>query len=291
MQVCGKAFYYKDPLRAFFLSAGVPSELYDRFAGGGESKYQIARHVLSELERLGEDGYLVQRRIVTELCKLRDVRDKAVEDRNAGFDALRWLKELAVLHDIEVQEDRMRADAKTEEARRKQAAIAARAQKMEELRRVFAAMVINPEAPQRRGYALEDLLAELFEAHEIPYRRAYRTGVEQIDGSFEYGGFDYLVEARWRMNPPTAQELGAFKSKVDKKLSSTRGLFVSVVGFRPEVVADLARGPSNNIMLMCGHDLTLILEGQVSLRDALDLKIDKAAQEGIIYYPVSARFP
>lgn len=41
---------------------------------------------------------------------------------------------------------------------------------------------------------------------------------------------------------------------------------------------------------MCGQDLTLILEGFVSLVDALDVKVQKAAQEGIIYFPLSRRF-
>jgi hypothetical protein len=31
------------------------------------------------------------------------------------------------------------------------------------------------------------------------------------------------------------------------------------------------------------------LEGQVSLIDALDMKIDKAAQEGIIFFPLRER--
>jgi len=188
-----------------------------------------------------------------------------------------------------VEEERTRADAKIQEARRRQAALAAKAEKMEELRRRFSNMAMNRENPQSRGYGLEELLAELFEVHEISYRRPYRTDVEQIDGHFEYKGFDYLVEVRWRKDVPTLQELEAFKSKVDKKLSSTRGLFVSMAGFRPEVVLALTRGPTNSIILMCGNDLALILEGQISLGDALELKIHKAAQEGIVYFPLAAR--
>jgi hypothetical protein len=41
---------------------------------------------------------------------------------------------------------------------------------------------------------------------------------------------------------------------------------------------------------MDGADLSLILEGHVSLTDGLDLKIQKAAQEGIIFFPLGARF-
>lgn len=53
---------------------------------------------------------------------------------------------------------------------------------------------------------------------------------------------------------------------------------------------ELTRGTSSNIVLMDGQDLMLILEGHVSLDDGLDLKIRKAAQEGIIYFPLAQRF-
>jgi hypothetical protein len=98
------------------------------------------------------------------------------------------------------------------------------------------------------------------------------------------------VEARWRKEPPTEGDIGAFKAKVDKKLASTCGLFVSHVGFRPEVVMEFTRGTTANIILMDGSDIALIVEGHVSLVDALDLKVQKAAQEGIIYFPLSQRF-
>jgi len=266
------------------ISTGVPEELYDRY--GDESKYKLTRHVLSELDGMGDDGFLVQRRIVTELCKLRDVPDPAVPDRNAALQALRWLKELALDQRILVEEDRSVAEQKLQEARRRQAGFAARAQKMEELRTAYNAMATSREDPQERGYGLEDLLAELFEVHEIAYRRPYRTATEQIDGHFEFKGFDYLVEARWRSEPPSEADLAAFKTKVDKKLTSTRGFFLSIVGFRAEVVTDFTRGLSSNIVLMDGADLSLVLEGHISLIDALDMKIQKAAQEGIIYFPL-----
>jgi hypothetical protein len=158
------------------------------------------------------------------------------------------------------------------------------------LKRRFVELAQSSDDPQGRGYGLEDLLAELFELHEITYRRPYRTETEQIDGHFEFKGFDYLVEARWRATHASETDIGAFKVKVDKKLASTRGVFVSLMGYRTEVVMEFTRGVTSHIVLVDGSDLTLILEGQVSLADALDLKIQKAAQEGIIFFPLRERF-
>ena len=135
IQVCGKAFWLKDPFRSFLLSAGVPPEIYDRFAD--EIKYKIIRHVLAELKALGEEGFQIQRRIVTELCKLRNVPDDTVPDRDAALKALRWLKELAVTQKLITEEEKTEKDQRIQETRRKQAALAARAQKMEELRNTF----------------------------------------------------------------------------------------------------------------------------------------------------------
>jgi len=286
--VSGKAFWLKDPFRAFLLSCGVPHGLYERYSE--ESKYKIARHILAELDDMGEDGFQIQCRIITELCKLRKPPDPNVPDTGAAVESIRWLKQLAVAQKLYVEEKESASDAKAQEARRKQAAIAARAQKMDQLRKSFFAMVTAKEDPQARGYSLEDLLAELFEAHEIPYRRPYRTPTEQIDGHFRFREFDYLVEARWRQDPPNEADLASLKTKVDKKLTSTRGVFFSIAGFRPEVVLEFTRGVTSSIILVDGSDLTLILEGHVSLIDALDLKIQKAAQEGITFFPLAQRF-
>jgi len=264
--------------------------MYDRYAD--ESKFKIARHILSDLDTMGEEGHLVQRRIVTELCKLRKVPDDNVPDRKAAIEALRELKELAVEQKLMADEKRNTTDARAQEARRKQIALVARAQKMEQLRVDFIALSTakTREEVQRRGYDLEELLAQLFEVHEISYRRPYRVRNEQIDGHFTYKGFDYLVEAKWRSEPPVESDLATLKRKIEKKLTSTRGLFLSIVGFRSEVILEFTRGDTSNIVLMDGSDLILILEGRISLEDALELKIRKAAQEGIVFFPLAERF-
>ena len=288
VEVCGKAFHYKDPFRHFMLSCGVPAQLYDRFSE--DSKYKIARHLLSELDARAEEGYQIQRRILTELCKFRKLPDANAPDRDAGLNSLRALKQLALDQKLVVRKAQAATEAKAAEARRHQDGIAARANKMRELHERFSILAMSAESPQSRGYSLEEILAELFVANEISYRHSYRTSTEQIDGSFHFGGFDYLVEVRWRRDPPGQVDLAALKTKVDKKITSTRGLFVSINGFRSETVMEFTRGVSSNIILMDGQDLSLILEGHVSLVDALAMKIEKAAQEGIIYVSLRERF-
>lgn len=288
VETCGRAFWLKDPLFALLRTAGVSPALIARYRD--ESKYKIARHILDELDAQGESGVLVQRRILTELCKLRNVPDPTVPDRDAALNSLRRLKELAVaqrvlvLEEVQVAQARKLSHVKAVEAQ------VVRTKKLEELRVAFHKMATSAGDPQARGYGLEELLKDLFEVHEIAYRPPYRAGNEQIDGHFVFEGLHYLVEARWRNHPPTESDLSAFKRKVDKKIASTRGLFVSVIGFRQEVIEEFAKGATTNLILVDGPDLVEILEGRISLTDALGLKVQKASQEGRVFYPLSARY-
>jgi len=258
--------------------------MYDRFAD--ESKFKIARHILEELEGRGEEGFLIQRKIATKLALLRRIPDENVPDRDAASSALRRLKALAVEQKLIVKKAKADSADRKRKAEEMAAKKSARDKTLRELHVRFCDMARADEDPQSRGYDLENLLKELFGAWEINYRPPYRTATEQIDGSFRFEGFDYIVEARWRKTQPTYGDLAAFKGKVDGKLSSTRGLFVSMPGFRDETIDRLAVGATSNVLLMDGQDLAMILEQRFELPDALSTKIKKASQEGVIYFPL-----
>jgi hypothetical protein len=275
VQCFGKCFHYKDGVAAFMRQAGVSSALIEKYRD--EPKFVWARHVIADLSQT-EQGHDVLRRLLTELCKLRKVPDEKVPDRNAALDALRELKDLAVSHDLYVEEKKSGGSQRQELAKQKEKIVAERSSKLRELQKSFSDGLTNPNR-QAVGYVLEDLLRELFGLFDIDYRKPYKTTVEQIDGHVNFEGFDYILEARWRKDQPTEAEISGFQGKVERKLESTRGLFVAVQGVRPEVVNSFS-GRGCNIIIVDGYDLAQILEGLVDLRDALKFKIEKAAQEG-----------
>jgi hypothetical protein len=288
IEVCGRCFWYKQPLFDMFARAGIPEDAYLKYEH--EAKFKIARLLLGDLEAVGEDGYLLQKRLLTELCKLRDVPDRDVPDRDAGLDALRRLKESARAHDLVIEEEKAAGKRRAADADQLVQRARERDRRLGELNAAFSAMAASSNV-QGRGYGLEDLLKELFALYEIRYRKSYRADGEQIDGFFAFGGFDYLVEARWRKEKPSLQDLLAFKGKVDRKIESTRGMVISILGFDDDVVRRLREAGSANLILVDGYDLTLILECRVSLIDGLQAKIERAAQEGNIYYPLAQCFP
>ena len=287
IQVCGRAFWYKQPLFDMFARAGIPEDIYLKYEP--EAKFKIARQVLGDLESLGEDGMLLQRRLVTELCQLRNLPDLEVPDKDAGLESLKKLKKRAQENDLVAEEEKSKRARRTSDAEATVQKARDRQRRLGELKQAYIELT-NSEDRQASGYGLEDLLKELFALNEIRYRKSYRAKGEQIDGFFAFGGFDYLVEARWRRKQPSLQDLLAFKGKVDRKIESTRGIFVSVNGFREEDVQGLREAGSANLVLFDGYDLSLILENRVSLIDALQAKVEKAAQEGTLYYSLAKLF-
>jgi len=289
--VCGQAFYYKNQLRAVLVGAGVPNDLYDRHATEGASKYAIARQVLMDLGGQGEPGRAVVRRVVTELANMSRP-DPAATDQRAGTAALGALKALAVERRVLLDVDDAAVKARQAAQTARVTGGHARREALAALQSRLAALATSSESAQTRGFALERLLADLFAVSELTYRPSYRTEREQFDGAFEYRSFTYLVEARWRAAAPTAGDLATFKSKVDGKLDSTRGVFVSMTGFDREIVdyfTGMARGTRNNLLLVDGTDLALIVAGQIPLLDALDHKIASASQEGRWWAPLGGR--
>jgi len=275
IQCFGRSFYYKDAMEAFLVSGGVGRSLARKYRH--EPKFVWARKLLADLSET-EEGRIIQRRILTELCKLRSLPDSGVQDRDAGIRALTRLKDLAYKYDLVAKQKKADAQSRERQAEERSRLQQERARKLDSLRnRLVQGFTDNDR--QRAGYSLEDLLRELFAMFEIEYRKPYRTSTQQIDGHFKFDGFDYLVEAKWQKDMPTEAEILAFKGKVDSKLESTRGLFISVYGFRDEVARKFD-GTGGNIILMDGQDLMLVLEGFVDLREGLRFKIEKAAQEG-----------
>ncbi len=288
VRVCGTAFHYKDQLKAMLVGAGVPEAIYRKWAVEGATKYTITRHVLNDLNSR-PDGCAVVRRVVADLANMTKP-DATAPDQNAGKNAILELKSLALARRVLLDTDEAEQLRRRQEQNKRVTAGQDRAEALEAV--CLVELTRSTENLQRRGYALERLLADLFAVFEIVYRPPYRVPHEQLDGAFEYKSFTYLVEARWRAVPPTFGDLADFKAKVDSKLESTRGVFLSMAGLDTAIVdhfAGAARGTRNNLLLVDGQDLALIAQGHMSLPDALDHKIQAASQEGRWWASLAAR--
>ena len=139
---------------------------------------------------------------------------------------------------------------------------------------------------QARGYALEKFLNEFFHAHGLAPRGSFRVVGEQIDGSFEWQGNTFLVEARWRAEPANVADLLVLRGKAEKS-DWTRGLFISINGFSSLASDTFCIGRKANLIAMSGEDLILILENHWSLFDALRVKLRHTGETAEVYLPLS----
>lgn len=151
--------------------------------------------------------------------------------------------------------------------------------RLRELLGVYTALV-KEDSPQARGYHLQNLVSDLFDLYGLAPKGAFRVVGEEIDGSFEFQGDTYLLEARWRKDPTSATDLYAFQEKVERKSVWTRGVFVSVNGFTADALEAFARGKAPRIFGFDGFDLAVVLEGLCSLDEALRRKIRALSESG-----------
>lgn len=140
--------------------------------------------------------------------------------------------------------------------------------------------------PQKRGYAFERFLQELFSAFGLAPRQSFRLKGEQIDGSFELDSETYLVEAKWQNKPIGQDPLLVFSGKVSSKATWSRGLFISYGEFSQDGLEAFSKKGAKNVVGMTGQDLWFIFEGSLTLPEAIRLKVRRAAETGDFYVPV-----
>ena len=136
--------------------------------------------------------------------------------------------------------------------------------------------------PQKRGYEFEKFLKRLFDHQNIEMSNKFRIVGEEIDGSFKYDGENYIVEAKWQDSSISTEALYKFAAKADGKMYG-RGVFISVNAYSKEGLPALITGKHIKTILVDGEDLTMVLEGRVSLSQMLDVKIRAAQIRGDVY--------
>lgn len=143
--------------------------------------------------------------------------------------------------------------------------------------------------PQRRGYAFETLLRDLFNVFGLEAREPFRLKGEQIDGSFLLQGETYLVEAKWQDAQTGVGDLHTFHGKLEQKAAWTRGLFVSHSGFTEDGLVAFGRG--KRVICMDGLDLFDTLSRELPLNHVLEKKVRSAAETGLPFARVRDLFP
>jgi hypothetical protein len=138
---------------------------------------------------------------------------------------------------------------------------------------------------QRRGYALEELLRELFALEGLQPCKSFRVVGQQIDGAFVWRNRTFLLEAKWTEAPAAGGDFGAFTFKLKGKTVDTRGLFLSMNGFSREGLAALQQKDDLRFVCLDGNQLEAALLEDGSLKNLLANAWRHADETGEAYSP------
>ena len=152
----------------------------------------------------------------------------------------------------------------------------------------FLALYELSDEPHARGRHFETLLTDLFNAWGMDARGGFTLVGEQIDGSFQFGGDTYLLEAKWHRAKTDATTLHGFQGKVSERPEWTRGLFVRFAGFTD---VGLQAFTARKIILADGMDIYDALARRLSIPDIIAAKIRHAAEYRHPFERVRSLFP
>jgi hypothetical protein len=147
-------------------------------------------------------------------------------------------------------------------------------------------LLLEKLPPQQKGFEFERFLNMLFDTFALQPRSSFRLQGEQIDGSIEFENHTYLIEARFQASPVGQADLLIFRGKVEGKATWSRGIFISISSFTEDGLAAFSRGRPTNLITFSGQDLFFIIDGQMSLDQAIRLKARRAAETGEVMVPV-----
>lgn len=201
-------------------------------------------------------------------------------DRSKAEQCLSHLRQLQEIRDAKIKADRERRSAA-------EAVKQTPTTSLSVLKDLFLDMHAGKTSAQKRGYALESIIAELTKISGLEVTEPFRVNGEQIDGAIKFEGEHYIIEAKWQDKAAANEPVYQFVGKVEGKMYG-RGLFVSVHGFSDHVVKSVVQGKAIKTIFVDGEDLILVLESHLSFKEMLDRKIKAAQTQGKIYiHPIS----
>jgi hypothetical protein len=225
---------------------------------------------------------VVQEGIAYRINKGNPVQRDEIEEINKIILKLQF--KIPELHDRSFL-DALPSSVASEGTRTSRGAPAPPVSDIEKLKSRFLALVAESNS-QKRGFAFEAFLNDFFVVHGLDPHGSFKFVGEQIDGSFEWSGTTFLVEARWRKEPANAADLFVLRGKAEKS-EWTRGLFISVNGFSDLASPSLQIGRKANLIAMSGQDLMLVLERHWTLYDALRAKLRHTGETAEAYKPLT----
>lgn len=140
--------------------------------------------------------------------------------------------------------------------------------------------------PAQKPKAFQQFLHTLFSIYDFSIVSNFLLQGEHITGSIEMDGQVYILAARCQFEKNDHEDLLIFNGQVEAKSTWARGIFISTAGFTKDGLETFARGKRTSIIGMDGQDLKLILDGRISLPEAIKRKARRAVETNLSFVPL-----
>lgn len=260
--------------------AGVTGQLWRQVdINEAPAKYPMARQMLNDLNRRGDAGIGVRRRLLQRVIEWEDFSGSYENDRLKAIGLVSQVRSAVSQKDsfTRMTEERDREHQKHVNASRAAAQAASEAREHRaDIRRRLVDLHREPNAAAR-GKEVENVLNDLFGLDGVAVREQFtingESGVEeQIDGLISFLDGLYLVEVKWwkeKLGPgDIAQHMVRLMTRAD-----TRGLFISASGYTSAAVNSCTRALATRTLVLAElGEIVMLLESETTIRDWLTQK-------------------
>lgn len=280
-------YWYKSDLRSFLTSTLGNPVLLSRL-DWGDYKRNVVGVLVGFLEQHQDEYQGDLLRLMTEVARFDDFShlehlEEGPEKAAAARRSVCALRKLTAAHEV-LSDEQKRMEEGRQKAHERLLRTTAVSDKLKELAGHYSALLVSLE-PQKRGYALEKIIQELFGLFDLDPHASFKIVGEQIDGAFSFDATDYLFEAKWQRELVGSGDLDVLAAKLSRKLDNTLGLFLAINGFSKDGVDAHCSG-RRMMILMDGSDLMAVFEGRIDLVRLLLRKRREASQTGNIYLQI-----
>ncbi|ADJ47554.1 hypothetical protein AMES_5729 [Amycolatopsis mediterranei S699] len=148
---------------------------------------------------------------------------------------------------------------------------------------------LTGHTPQTRGQRFNNMIAELLQCWGIQATANVRAAGE-IDVAFAIDGVRFVVEAKWEKTKADTGRIAKLQKRVRQRLSGTYGVFLSMSGYSPEALDDIADGDRLEVLLLSIEHWEAMLGGLVPPQELFNLVRDRASFYGEPYTPLAQLF-
>ena len=264
--------WYKDRVYDFLKTNQLPPVLLKdakKLQQGGMPTIKLIHHLLNELEKFGDEGWVIAKRMLTSMYNWKDTHSIEAERKEKAERSLRALRRgcEAYLREIEFK-TRQEQEAREKEMHRTRTARGSMKELDHELLQSFRDEFDSAYAlsdAQERGNRFEQLLNKVFKYYSERSEGSFKRVGEQLDGLFYFDKHCYYVEARWKKQKTNAGDISKLRDRAVSGFGGdTKALFISFEGYSEECLTSLKGRTDERVILMDGADVRLVLDCKIA---------------------------